>query len=88
MPIPRPVATAPRRSRKTALGTPKRQARISDEIMSDAIDRARQVDPAACIAGVIRYAVALLAGISPDEAAKHLREATRGPKPKTGSKHT
>ncbi len=80
MPIPRSVVTAPAKRPDSQGNTPKVTARVPGDLLSAALARAQEIDPAVVLSGVIRYAVALLAGLPEETARKHLRDLPIGAK--------
>lgn len=59
-------------------GTVWTSARMPKDLVERASERARTIEPDAPISGILRYALALLAGLSPDQAREHLKVRPKG----------
>lgn len=58
--------------------TVKTDARLPVDLLERAAERARKIQPDAQLSGIVRYAIALLAGVSPDQAREHLKIRPKG----------
>lgn len=58
--------------------TVKMDARLPTDLVERAAERARRIQPDAQISGILRYALALLAGLPPDQAREHLKIRPKG----------
>ena len=59
-------------------GTVKTAARLPVDLVESASARARKIDPDASISGILRYAIALLAGLPAEQAREHLNMRPKG----------
>lgn len=59
-------------------GTVRTAARLPADLVERATERARRIEPDAQISGILRYALALLAGLSAEQAREHLNIRPKG----------
>lgn len=59
-------------------GTVRTAARLPTDLVERAAERARRIEPDAQVSGIVRYALALFAGLTPDQAREHLKIRPKG----------